>query len=227
MNKGRKKSYIVNKINYDPNSFVENEIWERANSLKVSNYLWMNNSYRPEVFAKLLYSNRYIYVFFKVYEKKVRIQYTNFGEDVYKDSCVEFFINPFPEKSEDYFNIEINAIGALLIGTGKDGNDHKRRYFNREETERFEIISSIKAPVYGFHGADFWTLHYRIPIGFFEDYYQEKFTSGEAIGNFYKCGDDTEFEHYGAWNKVENPSPDFHLPQFFGKIFFSSGNKFA
>ena len=91
----------------------------------------------------------------------------------------------------------------------------------KKETERFEIISSIKEPVSGFYGSDFWTMHYRIPIGFFEDYYQEKFTSDEAIGNFYKCGDETEFEHYGAWNKVENPSPDFHLPQYFGKIIFS------
>ncbi len=216
-----KIKYIVKKIDSDPNSFVGDEIWEKANSLKLTNYLWMNNGYTPDVFAKLLYSDRYIYVFFKVYEKKVRIQYTNFGENVYKDSCVEFFLNLFPEKSDDYFNIEINAIGALLICVGKNGDDRKRRYFTRKETEGFEINASIKGPVCGFHGANFWTLHYRIPIGFFEDYYQEQFTSDEAIGNFYKCGDETEFEHYGAWNKVENPSPDFHLPRYFGKIIFS------
>jgi hypothetical protein len=221
MNKGRKKIYILNKINSDPGSFIDNKIWDKANSLKISNYLWMNNSYKPDVFAKLLYSNRYVYVYFKVYEKRVRIQYPNFGDDVYKDSCVEFFINLFPEKSDDYFNIEINAIGALLIGVGKDGDDLKRRYFKKEETDGIEIYPSIKEPISGIHGADYWTLYYRIPIRFFEDYYKEQFTSDEAIGNFYKCGDETEFEHYGAWNKVENPTPNFHLPQYFGTIIFS------
>ncbi len=221
MNKGGKKRYIVNKINSDPNSFVDNDIWEKTNSLKLSNYLWMTNGYTPEVIAKLLYSDHYIYVFFKVFEKKVSIHYTNFGDDVYKDSCVEFFINLFPKKSHDYINIEINAIGALLIAAGKDGDDHKRRYFKKKETEGIEIYPSIKEPVSGIHGADFWTLHYRIPIGFFEDYYREQFTSDEAIGNFYKCGDESEFEHYGAWNRVENPTPNFHLPQYFGKIIFS------
>jgi len=216
MNKGGKKRYIVKKIASNPNSIVENKIWEKTDSLKLSNYLWMNNGYTPEVFVKILYSDRYIYIFFKVYEKKVRIQYTNFGENVYKDSCVEFFINLFPEKSDDYFNIEINAIGAMLIGVGNNGDDRKRRYFKKKEIERFETKSSINEPVSGFHGADFWTLHCRIPICFFQDYYHEKFIADEAIGNFYKCGDETEFEH-----KVENPSPDFHLPQYFGKIIFS------
>ncbi len=217
----RKKSYIVKKIDFDTKSLVGNKIWDEANSLKLSYYLWMNNGYSPDVFVKVLYSDLYIYTLFKVYEKKVRIQYTNFGEDVHKDSCVEFFINLFPEKSDDYFNIEINAIGVMSIGAGKNRNRFERRHFTKKETKGFEIISSIKEPVSGLYGADSWTLHYRIPIKFFEDYYQEQFTSNKAIANFYKCGDETEVEHYGAWNKVENPSPDFHLPQYFGKIVFS------
>ena len=39
-------------------------------------------------------------------------------------------------------------------------------------------------------------------------------------GNFYKCGDYTVKEHYFAWNPVECENPDFHLSQWFGKLYF-------
>ena len=37
---------------------------------------------------------------------------------------------------------------------------------------------------------------------------------------FYKCGDETEFKHRGMWNIINNPKPDFHLPEYFGNIIF-------
>ncbi|MCK7480493.1 MAG: carbohydrate-binding family 9-like protein [Candidatus Moduliflexus flocculans] len=42
-----------------------------------------------------------------------------------------------------------------------------------------------------------------------------------SAANFYKCGDETEFPHYGAWSPVETPAPDFHRPEFFGEIVFA------
>ena len=37
-------------------------------------------------------------------------------------------------------------------------------------------------------------------------------------GNFYKCGDETKTPHYGSWNPIENPTPDFHRPEGFGEL---------
>ena len=37
-------------------------------------------------------------------------------------------------------------------------------------------------------------------------------------GNFFKCGDDTAQEHYMSWNAVDVPHPNFHLPDYFGRI---------
>jgi hypothetical protein len=36
--------------------------------------------------------------------------------------------------------------------------------------------------------------------------------------NFYKCGDNTAQPHYIAWNAVNHPTPNFHLPQYFGEL---------
>ncbi len=38
--------------------------------------------------------------------------------------------------------------------------------------------------------------------------------------NFYKCADKTSYPHWLTWNPVDHPSPNFHLPQYFGAIVF-------
>ena len=37
-------------------------------------------------------------------------------------------------------------------------------------------------------------------------------------GNFYKCGDDTKYPHFGCWNEVVWEEPDFHRPECFGDL---------
>ena len=36
--------------------------------------------------------------------------------------------------------------------------------------------------------------------------------------NFYKCGDDTAYPHYGMWRPFQSDKPDFHRPEEFGEI---------
>jgi hypothetical protein len=213
-----KNSYTVTKIDSDILDFAAEEYWKNIAPLKIKNYLWLNNGYRPEVDVKLIYSDNYIYVFFKVYEKKIRVHYTQFGSDVWKDSCVELFINPFSEISKDYINIETNAIGTMLIAKGSSRYD--RKVFSETDADNFEIVSSVKEVVDGEFGGDFWTLHYKIPFTFFEKAYGEKFCGDKAMANFYKCGDETEYPHYGVWNNIADEQPDFHKSQYFGEIHF-------
>ena len=37
-------------------------------------------------------------------------------------------------------------------------------------------------------------------------------------GNFYKCGDETDYPHFGMWNPVGTEKPDFHRPEYFGEL---------
>jgi hypothetical protein len=36
--------------------------------------------------------------------------------------------------------------------------------------------------------------------------------------NFYKCGDKCMHPHYLSWSPIGLPEPNFHCPEFFGKI---------
>lgn len=212
------KTYTVKKIESDITDFADDKHWTDIAAEKIEYYLWLNNGYKPRVDIKLMYSSAYLYVFFKVYEKKIRIQHTTFGSDVWKDSCVELFINPFPEKANDYINIEINAVGAMLIAKGKDRNI--RKMFSEADVDGFKIVSSVKDAVNGEFGGEYWTMHYKIPFAFFEKAYGERFSGKKAKANFYKCGDETEYPHYGVWNNIPGNNPDFHQPGYFGELIF-------
>ena len=211
--------YRVRSIHEDFALPGESAFWEGVPAAKVEHYLWLKNGYEPRVEARVCCSPNYLYVFFKAWETRIRVKYTNFQDPVYKDSCVEFFIDPFPEKNLGYINIETNALGTMLINYGKDRGTRVK--VPQEALAGFEVKPSIKGPVDGSHGADFWTLAYRLPLSLFEKYYGGRIAAGRvARANFYKCGDETEIPHYGAWNPVGSPKPDFHLPEYFGRILF-------
>lgn len=202
----------------DPSDISSIELWKSVEQLIIKDYKWMENDYKPEVVIKALYSKNYFYLNYLVYEEKVTVSYTQINDPVFKDSCVEFFINLFPVKTQAYFNIEFNAIGVIKMGYGIK---RKRTYLAEADLSMIKIITSIKKPMKGFHGSDSWSLICAIPIHLLEKISERLFHEEDAIGNFYKCGDETECRHYGMWSEVINSYPDFHLPEYFGTIRFS------
>lgn len=213
------KIYSLKKIIAENQDFSIDEIWQGIEEIKIKDYLWMQNKYKPEVIVKACYSKEYIYVKFLVFERKVTVRYLKVGDPVFKDSCVEFFINLFPKETDEYFNIELNAIGTIKMGYGIK---RTRSYLTEFDLSDMRVISTIKEPIIGLHGSDNWKLYCAIPIKLLEKISNRKFKGDDAIGNFYKCGDETEFKHFGMWNLIDNPKPDFHLPEYFGRIIFSN-----
>ena len=68
-----------------------------------------------------------------------------------------------------------------------------------------------------------WTLEYRIPFEVVEKYCPD--ATGPASGaawkaNLYKCGDATSHPHWLTWSYVGNPTPRFHMPEYFGTLKF-------
>ena len=209
--------YTVKKVNdLLLNEFFNNNEFE-CDSLKVNNYLWKENNYKPDVEVKLYYSNENLLVHFRAFEKYITAKYLNINDPVYKDSCVEFFVNLFPDKSDAYFNFEINAIGTIYAGFGNVKNN---TFIDVKDIETIRVFSTIKEPVVGAIQNDNWEIKLIIPIKLFEKFYNLKFMGNNAKANFYKCGDESQFEHYGCWNPIISSFPNFHLPEYFGDLFF-------
>jgi len=212
-----KKTYTVKKIN-----LVQTPIekaWDSIEEINIDNFLWENNGYKPTTKAKLFYTDTHLHVSFKSYEKEIKVTYYNMNDSVYKDSCVEFFVNPDPTKDKRYFNFEMNSAGTLLLGLGVDRNGRKMLEFD-DYRQFFNIKSSVTRENLNDYNGDYWTVEYSIPFTFFEEHFGKlNVVSGHRLeANFYKCGDSTRHAHYGCWNKLTNENPDFHRSEFFGNL---------
>lgn len=212
-------SYLVRTIPADFRPGDASAPWAAVPPLAVGHYLWLDNGYRPAVEARACWTPRFLYVRFRVEERRVLVRFMKFQDPVYKDSCVEFFIDAFPEARKGYVNFETNAAGTLLAAFGPDRSNRAPLW--PEDLAGFQAESTIPGPVDGEYGAEAWTVDYRVPLGLFRKLYGRDIAPGHrAAANFYKCGDETETPHYGAWSRVETPTPDFHRPEFFGEVVF-------
>ena len=67
-----------------------------------------------------------------------------------------------------------------------------------------------------------WTLEYRLPLSMLKKY-SNVTQPGKGVvwkANFFKTSSRSSNPHYITWSFVDNPTPRFHLPQFFGTLNF-------
>jgi hypothetical protein len=177
---------------------------------------WKEFPYKPEVKFQISHTGDSIHIRYCIKEKYVRALETRMNGEVYKDSCVEFFIS-FDGKN--YYNFEFNCIGTvhLAYGSGRDN----RRFVDPERINHIEIVSSLGNKPFDERKGHFeWELEARIPVLCFMFDEIDNLSGMEASANFYKCGDGTSEPHYITWNPVKTKNPDYHQLRFFGEIYF-------
>lgn len=155
-----------------------------------------------------------LYLYYEITGEEVRAANTNDFGSVWEDSCVEFFMQR--EGETVYRNFECNIIGAMLASSREVGEEAQKMpshimeaiYRHSSVQQRFENGKQV---------CD-WSMYIEIPkeaLGFLES----EVLNGEQIrANFYKCGDKTPSTHFISWNAINLPSPNFHVPQFFGLL---------
>ncbi|MBQ5825354.1 MAG: carbohydrate-binding family 9-like protein [Clostridia bacterium] len=155
-----------------------------------------------------------IYVCLEADEPSPRAVYTKRDDPVYNDSCMEFFFQAFAD-DERYINFEINPNGAYLCAIGQDRSD---RIFLKDKSACIPSVSAQKS-------ADGWSAVLYIPEQLVSDAYGREFSVSDAEyirANFYKCGDAAAQPHYSSMFWVETEQPDYHRPEYFHKIFFTT-----
>ena len=136
---------------------------------------------------------------------------------VCEDSCVEFFVSP--ENDGIYYNLEFNGIGTVLLGTGTGRADSKRA--DPEIVSRIRRMTSAgNKPVKEKSGRFEWTITIAVPYEVFFHHSIRDLKGRTFRANFYKCGDMLSVPHYVTWNPVGTENPDYHRPEFFGRVLF-------
>lgn len=165
--------------------------------------------YKPEVTISAAHNAGSILLRFDVVEEDVRAVCLEGNGPVWEDSCVEFFV-----KSPDspfYFNFETNCIGTGLAAKRTDRSNCT--HFSPELMDRIVRRSSLPVEKAG-GGEGKWNLELEIPFDVLDCGPRPE----SLMANFYKCGDRTARPHFVSWAPIDTPSPDFHRPEFFGKL---------
>ena len=180
---------------------------ESADIADIDCYLWDVTHYTPEAHACVTWSAEGLHVLLYAREKEITVRCREFGGEVYMDSCLEFFLQPFMDDPR-YINIEVNAGGFALIGFGAGRAERIRL---EEEPEGMDIRASR-------HRGGWWAVAYTVPAALLRELYGRTPMPGDVMrGNFYKCEEHTN-AHFGTWHPVINFQPDFHRPECFGEM---------
>lgn len=189
--------------------FIERSKQEAA-VLPISIYPW-GGDYRPITWAKIWFEEHVgFHVVMHCEEENPRAVYENPDEPVYEDSCMECFLQFYPDSDDFYINFEVNSKGVMLCQRGMGRGD--RVFIRMLRMDQPEVtVSKTETD---------WEISYIIPLSFIRHVYGHcDFVEGQVIrGNFYKCGDKTEVSHYGCWSEIRCENPDYHRPEYFGKL---------
>jgi hypothetical protein len=196
--------------------------WKNVQPVDITNYMGNTPGFKPEAQAKMMYDDQYIYVIFHVKDRYVRCLTKEINGPVWEDGAVEFFFAPDEKQPLLYFNLETNCGGTPLMHYNLVPRKESKE-LTKEDILKIEMAHTLpqiidpemKDPVT-------WTLEYRIPLAMLEKY--SKITHpGKGVewrANFYKIAENSSNPHYITWSLVENDKPDFHKPEFFGKLIF-------
>ena len=186
-----------------------------------------SSDHRPSVRARLQYdAHRNLLLRFEVEDRYVRSLCRAYQDPVCTDSCVEFFVQPKPDKG--YLNFEMNAGCTLLLHYVTDPTPVPGGFRGCEAVpwalgQQVRITSSLP-PVVDPEMAEpvNWSLEAVIPVAILEAFVGPL---GPLAGqswraNFYKCGDRTSHPHWAMWSPI-GERLSFHQPAYFGRLEFA------
>ncbi len=196
------KNYTFKKVDEKPT--LDSPVWNDVEKATLDNDNFCGeNAEKITVTAQGVYTKYGITVKFESDEKNPVIKYSHANQPAWTDSCVEFFLAPYPDEKGNYLNFEQSLGGALLLQKGPNAAD---RVYIPHSDEYFETEKQIDE--------NGWKIKFFIPFSFIDKHFvtmNKKFR-----GNFQFCCEDKNV--YLTWNRIENPFPAFHKPEYFGEM---------
>lgn len=218
------ETYKIQKISVLNDFKWDSDTWSKVAQVEIENFRPESKGHKPETSAKMLYTLGGFAVLFKVNDRYIKCTRSGHQSEVWKDSCVEFFMSP--DIQQGYMNFEFNCCGwcrASVIRDNERTEEGFKDFMLLSEAEINKLIihhsitelieEEILEPTE-------WTLGFYVPFTLVSKYF-ENFEITERThwrANFYKCGDETSQPHWASWSPVKRL--DFHRPEEFGKITF-------
>ena len=144
----------------------------------ITKYPW-GGSFCPEAFAEAKLTGSGLKFRLWCCEKHPRVTMTKPNSMVCLDSCLEVFLNPYPDFTRDYLNFEMNAAGTLLL---QKGPDRAHRSFVNLAVPHYPQVHAWQLP-------DVWSVELEVPFAFLRQIYGPAAPAlpQNPVGNFYQC----------------------------------------
>lgn len=199
------------------------QVWRRAQTAELRHYMGEQPEHFPLTQVKLCYDDDKLYVIFRVQDRYLLARAQKHQDHVCRDSCVEFFFTPGPDISQGYFNLEMNCGGTMLM-YHQLARSEQQRSISLEDLEGMEVFRSEKRIIDPEEvRSSTWFVEYALRYAMLEKYANVRLPGPGVVwrGNFYKCADASSHPHWLTWAKVKKEKPDFHRPEFFGRLEFA------
>ena len=190
--------------------------WSAVSRANIDSFPWGGAERAYKTYGQLVYAKTggddtglYIRLFCE--EKEPVSKERQLDGLVCMDSCMEFFFGMRETGASDfrYLNIESNSLGVTFMSFGEQR--HGRVFLDALDVDRFPVSVNI--------GEDGWEVLSFVSESALKKIFglSEIDKNTEIMGNFYKC-DENANAPFGAWSPIVAPRPDFHRPEYFGKI---------
>lgn len=192
--------------------------WQQAPVIDEFSYPWFEGGEKERTEVRMLWDRSYLYVFFTAYDAFISSHLTQRDDPVSRDDCVEVFIAPDTARVENYFNFEFNAITTIL-----DRSPHMERS-SRWNADGIKVANHIAGTLNDSSDVDdYWTIEVAIPLSVFEPFAPDSPPKqGQSWRlNLYRTGGDINLQ-YATWSNTLRPKPQFHAPDRFGIVTFST-----
>lgn len=201
--------------------------WDEMPFLTVAQFAGQRPAHFPKTQVRLAYDPQALYVIFRVVDRYVLARAQAHQEEVYKDSCVEFFFTPGTDLTKGYFNLEVNCGGSALFHH-QQGRKQAVQIMRASDLAQLQIAHTLPKTVFPeIQEEIIWVVEYRLPFSILANYSEcEPPVPGSTWrANFYKCADASSHPHWLSWAAVATPQPDFHRPEFFGQLVFTGSDQ--
>ncbi|MDH7515545.1 MAG: carbohydrate-binding family 9-like protein [Bacteroidota bacterium] len=218
------QEHFIHKIPDDTHldALFAHAIWETATSASIDRFPWYETGEKQTAHAKFLFNAYALFMEFVCKDKHISSRVIDLNARVDEDSSVGTFLCPQPDRSEEYFDIMINACGILRMGFGKDR--FFRQLIDFDLAKDVKIHHSVPGILKDESPDDReWRIVAAVPFRVLSSLAQFEIrpvVGTRWTGNFCRCGGKTN-RQYASWVPIDLPLPDFHCPTFFGDLIFT------
>jgi dienelactone hydrolase len=203
---------------------LDEAAWKKAPVASPFHFNWWTSGPVEQTDVRMLWDDENLYVAWYAHDRHISASVLQRHGPVSNDDCVEVFLSPNPEKVNNYYTFEINAIGTMLNRCRTDWWTGPPTWEPDGVRYRTSLQSSV--PKQESDSDRDWIVELAIPLrNFSHDAAHTPPRPGDVWRlNLFRTGGITNRQS-SSWSPIRSEKHSFHTPAAFGTVRFVADNR--